>query len=58
MPEQDDYDALLVAVPHRAYARLDPVALARLLRPGGLVADLKGLWRQRELPEGVRYWTL
>ena len=31
-------------------ARLDAAALARLLRPGGLLADLKGLWRHLELP--------
>jgi UDP-N-acetyl-D-galactosamine dehydrogenase len=58
LPERADYDALLAAVPHRAYARLDPAALARLLRCGGLLADLKGLWRHHDLPEGMRRWTL
>jgi UDP-N-acetyl-D-galactosamine dehydrogenase len=58
LPDRDGYDALLATVPHRAYARLDPATLARLLRPGGLLADLKGLWRHRELPQGIRRWTL
>jgi UDP-N-acetyl-D-galactosamine dehydrogenase len=58
LPEQAAYDGLLGAVPHRAYARLDGAALARLLRPGGLLADLKGLWRRLELPPDRRRWTL
>jgi UDP-N-acetyl-D-glucosamine/UDP-N-acetyl-D-galactosamine dehydrogenase len=58
LPEEGGYDALLATVPHRAYARLDPAILARLLRPGGLLADLKGLWRHQELPQGIRRWTL
>jgi UDP-N-acetyl-D-galactosamine dehydrogenase len=58
LPEQAAYDSLLVAVPHRTYARLDAAALTRLLRPGGLLADLKGVWRQLELPPDRRRWTL
>ena len=57
LPEHDAYDALLGAVPHRAYAALDGPALARLLRQDGLLADLKGVWRHLELP-ARRRWTL
>jgi UDP-N-acetyl-D-galactosamine dehydrogenase len=57
-PAEGGFDGVLGAVPHRAYAALDGAALARLLRPGGLVADLKGLWRHLELPAGVQRWTL
>jgi UDP-N-acetyl-D-galactosamine dehydrogenase len=58
LPAEAGFDAVLGAVPHRAYAALDGAALARLLRPGGLVADLKGLWRGIELPEQLHRWTL
>jgi UDP-N-acetyl-D-galactosamine dehydrogenase len=45
-------------VPHRAYARLDGQRLAGLLRPGGLLADLKGMWRGLQLPGQYRRWVL
>jgi UDP-N-acetyl-D-galactosamine dehydrogenase len=58
MPERGAFDAVLAAVPHRAYAALDGPALARLLREDGLLADLKGLWRHQKLPPNLRRWTL
>ena len=58
LPAQGTFDAVLAGVPHRAYETLDGAALAGLLRAGGLVADLKGLWRHLELPEGLQRWTL
>jgi UDP-N-acetyl-D-galactosamine dehydrogenase len=58
LPEGQVFDAVLGAVPHRAYARLDDVRLVALLRPGGLLADLKGMWRDLRLPDGIRRWTL
>jgi UDP-N-acetyl-D-galactosamine dehydrogenase len=58
LPAEAGYDAVLGAVPHRAYAALDGAALALLLNPGGLVADLKGLWRHLELPGQLHRWTL
>jgi UDP-N-acetyl-D-galactosamine dehydrogenase len=58
LPAEASFDAVLAAVPHRPYHALDGGALAALLRPGGLVADLKGLWRHLELPPGLRRWTL
>ena len=58
LPSAGAYDAVLGAVPHRAYAALDGRALARLLRPGGLLADLKGAWRHLELPADRQRWTL
>jgi UDP-N-acetyl-D-galactosamine dehydrogenase len=58
LPTEAGFDAVLAAVPHRTYQALDGRTLARLLRPGGLVADLKGLWRHLELPEQLHRWTL
>jgi UDP-N-acetyl-D-galactosamine dehydrogenase len=51
------YDLVLVAVPHAAYADLDDAKLAGLVAEGGLLADLKHLYKDRELP-GVERWTL
>ena len=58
LPEGRVFDAVLGAVPHRAYARLDGARLVALLRPGGLLADLKGMWRDLRLPDGIRRWAL
>jgi UDP-N-acetyl-D-galactosamine dehydrogenase len=52
------FDAVLGAVPHAAYRNFADTDLARLVKAGGLVADLKGMWRDRRLPAGLRYWTL
>ena len=51
-------DCLVGAVPHHAYAGLSAGQLAALVRPGGLVADLKGMWRGLDLPDGLRRWQL
>ena len=58
LPEGVGFDAVLGAVPHRIYARLDHARLVGLLRPGGLLADLKGMWRDIQLPGQFRRWTL
>jgi UDP-N-acetyl-D-galactosamine dehydrogenase len=51
------YDLVLVAVPHAAYAELDDERLVGLVADGGLLADLKHLYKGRTLP-GVERWTL
>jgi UDP-N-acetyl-D-glucosamine/UDP-N-acetyl-D-galactosamine dehydrogenase len=58
LPEDQRFDAVLAAVPHHAYASLDGTRIVNLLRPGGLLADLKGLWRELRLPTGFRRWSL
>jgi len=49
------YDAVIGAVPHTGFAELP---LRGLVKKGGLVADIKGVWRKRSIPEGLTYWTL
>src|SRR5207244_3413128 len=49
---------VLVAVPHSAYADMGDSELASLVNRGGLFADLKNVFRDRQLPDSVRYWTL
>ncbi|MSO54346.1 MAG: nucleotide sugar dehydrogenase [Rhodospirillales bacterium] len=46
------------AVTHQSYRDLTSADLARLVVPGGLVADIKGMWRQLALPSGLRRWQL
>ncbi|MFM9843445.1 MAG: nucleotide sugar dehydrogenase [Dongiaceae bacterium] len=50
------YDCLICAVPHDAYRGFDGARLSVLVKAGGLVADLKGVWRKLELPPGLRRW--
>ncbi len=50
------YDCVVGAVPHREYVELTGARLAGLLRTGGLVADVKGMWRRMELPATLRQW--
>jgi UDP-N-acetyl-D-galactosamine dehydrogenase len=52
------YDAVIGAVPHRDYLELKDADLERLAAPGGLIADIKGIWRTRALPAGLRRWQL
>lgn len=61
LPSLDDasgYDAVIGAVPHAEYAALEAGLLASLLADGGVLADIKGMWRGVELPEGYRRWQL
>jgi UDP-N-acetyl-D-galactosamine dehydrogenase len=58
LPERGAFDAVLGLVAHRPYVELSGEALAALLRPDGLVADIKGMWRATPLPPGLRRWTL
>ncbi|MSP49881.1 MAG: nucleotide sugar dehydrogenase [Alphaproteobacteria bacterium] len=51
-------DAIVGAVAHDDYRRFVDADFVRLLRPGGLVADIKGIWRDRAFPAGLRRWAL
>ncbi len=56
-----DLDALIVAVGHEAFARLDTATVVSFFaRPdAALVLDVKGLWPQSALEDaGVTYWRL
>jgi len=52
------YDLVFAAVPHRAYVALADAALAGLLNPGGLLADLRNIYAGRALPPSIARWTL
>ncbi len=52
------YDIAVCAVPHALYRDLPDATIAALLCPGGLLADLKGLWRDRTLDGVEERWSL
>ena len=52
------YDLVVGAVPHREYAELSDERIRSLVAPGGTLADLKGMWRDRELDGGIDRWSL
>jgi UDP-N-acetyl-D-galactosamine dehydrogenase len=50
------YDLVVVAVPHAAYGELKDAEITQLVEEGGLLADLKNLYGNRQL--GIGRWTL
>lgn len=50
------YDVVIVAVAHACYRELDEDYFTRILCPGGLLADVKGIYRDRI--HNLRYWSL
>ncbi len=53
-----DYAAVMGVVSHDAYKSITGSDLERLLEPGGLIADVKAMWRDMEKPEHLRKWQL
>ena len=53
---QGGYDAVIGAVPHDPYRGFTAESFTDLLAPGGLLVDIKGIWRHVELPAGLRRW--
>jgi UDP-N-acetyl-D-galactosamine dehydrogenase len=51
-----DYDAVIIAVPHEPYLRLDENYFLSITKQQGLVADLKGIYRNKILERN--YWSL
>ncbi|HEX9953998.1 MAG TPA: nucleotide sugar dehydrogenase [Allosphingosinicella sp.] len=54
---EGEYDLVVVAVAHDAYAALSDDQLSGMLKQGGLLADLKNQYARRPLT-GVKRWTL
>jgi UDP-N-acetyl-D-galactosamine dehydrogenase len=45
-------------VAHDAYRELGDAELQSLLTPGGTLADLKGIWRDRSIEAAIDRWSL
>jgi UDP-N-acetyl-D-galactosamine dehydrogenase len=52
------YDLVVGAVPHRAYRELSDERIEALIAPGGTLADLKDMWRERSFNPGIDRWSL
>jgi UDP-N-acetyl-D-galactosamine dehydrogenase len=53
-----DLDALLLAVAHDEYRNAGATALARLLKPTGVVVDIKACFSRADFPPSLTYWRL
>ncbi len=51
-----DYDAVIVAVPHAAYAEYDEKYFESITRPHAVIYDLKGVYKNKI--KNRTYWTL
>ena len=52
------FDCIVGTVSHDVFREMSQATLAGVLTSTGLVADIKGIWRDTELPEGIRRWKL
>ncbi|MFN8417298.1 MAG: nucleotide sugar dehydrogenase [Cytophagaceae bacterium] len=50
------YDAVVLAVPHKEYIGMDEACFKGLLHEGGILVDIKGLYRKVNVK--VNYWSL
>jgi UDP-N-acetyl-D-glucosamine/UDP-N-acetyl-D-galactosamine dehydrogenase len=51
-----DYDAVIITVPHKDYVALDDSYYSSITKSHGLVADLKGIYRNKITNRS--YWSL
>ncbi|HEY8660900.1 MAG TPA: nucleotide sugar dehydrogenase [Hanamia sp.] len=52
----NDYDAVIIAVPHKAYLKMDDMAFSLITKPHAMIADLKGIFRG--IISSRTYWSL
>ena len=52
----NDYDAVIITVPHQQYEALDDKYFTSITKPDGLIADLKGTYRSKLISR--KYWSL
>jgi UDP-N-acetyl-D-galactosamine dehydrogenase len=50
------YDGVIVAVNHKEYVKLDEAYFKKLMSRGGVLVDVKGLYRNKI--KGLTYWSL
>ena len=52
----NDYDAVIITVPHQDYKKLDDHYFASITKPHAMIADLKGIFRGKI--SSRKYWSL
>jgi UDP-N-acetyl-D-galactosamine dehydrogenase len=50
-----DYDAVIITVPHAHYLQLNDAYFASITKPHGMIADLKGIYRNKITNR--KYWS-
>ena len=48
------YDCVVGVVPHAVYIAFSGNTITSLVRPGGIVVDLKGMWRHAHLGQDIK----
>ncbi|WP_199248599.1 nucleotide sugar dehydrogenase [[Phormidium] sp. ETS-05] len=56
--ELSDLDAMILAVPHKAYLEMPSQQLLDSLRPDGVLMDVKSVLDSATLPKTIHYWSL
>ena len=57
-PNGTRYDIVVGAVAHAEYRDMPAAELEGLVAEGGMLADLKGMWRERALSPDLNRWSL
>ena len=57
-PDREKYDLVVGAVAHSDYRDLSAEDLEGMLKPGGTLADIRGMWRDRALDSSIDRWSL
>jgi len=52
----NDYDAVIITVPHNSYVNMDDESFVNITRPNAIIADLKGTYRNKITSR--KYWSL
>lgn len=52
----NQYDAVIITVPHEPYRKLDDAYFASITKPNAIIADLKGIYRNKI--NSRKYWSL
>jgi len=56
--KDEKYDLVVGAVAHADYRIFSDGDLEGMLRPGGTLADVRGMWRDRALDPSIDRWSL
>lgn len=56
MPDSADFDVAALLVGHDVYKEMMPEALHNILKPKGVIYDMKGIWRHMSLEFGHQYF--
>jgi UDP-N-acetyl-D-galactosamine dehydrogenase len=57
-PDGKTYDLLIGAVAHDEHRQFTADQLLAWLKPGGMLADIKGIWRELALDPSIQRWSL